>query len=83
MSPAEFIPVAEDTGLIVAIGQWVLETACRQAAEWRRTIAPDLMLAVNLSPRQFHEAPSNRSVAASRRRGSIRPRSNSRLPKDC
>ncbi len=55
MSPAEFIPVAEDTGLIVAIGQWVLETACRQAAEWRRTIAPDLMLAVNLSPRQFHE----------------------------
>ncbi|QRR06637.1 EAL domain-containing protein [Burkholderia sp. MS455] len=55
MSPAEFIPVAEDTGLIVAIGQWVLETACRQMAEWRRTIAPDLMLAVNLSPRQFHE----------------------------
>ncbi|PRF38296.1 bifunctional diguanylate cyclase/phosphodiesterase [Burkholderia multivorans] len=55
MSPAEFIPVAEDTGLIVAIGQWVLETACRQAAEWRRTIAPDLMLAVNLSPRQFHD----------------------------
>ncbi|KWA24666.1 putative bifunctional diguanylate cyclase/phosphodiesterase [Burkholderia territorii] len=55
MSPAEFIPVAEDTGLIVAIGQWVLETACRQAAEWRRTIAPDLMVAVNLSPRQFHE----------------------------
>ncbi|MGU7772028.1 putative bifunctional diguanylate cyclase/phosphodiesterase [Burkholderia sp. MR1-5-21] len=55
LSPAEFIPVAEDTGQIVAIGQWVLETACRQAAEWRRTIAPDLMMAVNLSPRQFHE----------------------------
>ncbi|MDN8037915.1 putative bifunctional diguanylate cyclase/phosphodiesterase [Burkholderia vietnamiensis] len=55
LSPAEFIPVAEDTGLIVAIGQWVLETACRQAAEWRRTIAPDMMLSVNLSPRQFHE----------------------------
>ncbi|KWI69876.1 putative bifunctional diguanylate cyclase/phosphodiesterase [Burkholderia ubonensis] len=55
LSPAEFIPVAEDTGLIVAIGQWVLETACRQAAEWRRTIAPDLMMAVNLSPRQFHD----------------------------
>jgi len=55
LSPAEFVPVAEDTGLIVAIGQWVLETACRQAAEWRRTIAPDLVMAVNLSPRQFHD----------------------------
>ncbi|CAN0626971.1 diguanylate cyclase [Burkholderia multivorans] len=55
LSPAEFVPVAEDTGLIVAIGQWVLETACKQAAEWRRTIAPDLVMAVNLSPRQFHD----------------------------
>ncbi|WP_133664186.1 EAL domain-containing protein [Paraburkholderia sp. BL10I2N1] len=55
VSPAEFIPVAEDTGLIVAIGHWVLERACGQAAEWRRTIAPDLVIAVNLSPRQFND----------------------------
>jgi diguanylate cyclase (GGDEF)-like protein/PAS domain S-box-containing protein len=55
VSPAEFIPVAEDTGLIVAIGHWVLERACAQAAEWRRTIAPDLVIAVNLSPRQFND----------------------------
>jgi diguanylate cyclase (GGDEF)-like protein len=55
VSPAEFIPVAEDTGLIIAIGHWVLERACEQAAEWRRTIAPDLMIAVNLSPRQFND----------------------------
>ncbi|EHP39563.1 diguanylate cyclase/phosphodiesterase with PAS/PAC and GAF sensor(s) [Cupriavidus basilensis OR16] len=55
VSPEEFIPVAEETGMIVAIGQWVLERACAQAAEWRRTIAPDLSIAVNLSPRQINE----------------------------
>jgi len=55
VSPGEFIPVAEDTGLIVAIGDWVLEHACEQLAEWRRTLAPDLVMAVNLSPRQFND----------------------------
>ncbi|WP_144156438.1 putative bifunctional diguanylate cyclase/phosphodiesterase [Paraburkholderia sp. BCC1885] len=55
VSPVEFIPVAEDTGLIVAIGTWVLERACEQLAEWRRTLAPDLVIAVNLSPRQVSE----------------------------
>ncbi len=55
VSPAEFIPVAEDTGLIVAIGHWVLEQACEQAAAWRKTIASDLVIAVNLSPRQFND----------------------------
>ncbi|SEJ15753.1 putative bifunctional diguanylate cyclase/phosphodiesterase [Paraburkholderia diazotrophica] len=53
VSPAEFIPVAEDTGLIVEIGRWVLENACRQAVEWRGTLIPHLMIAVNLSPRQI------------------------------
>jgi diguanylate cyclase (GGDEF)-like protein/PAS domain S-box-containing protein len=54
VSPAEFIPVAEDTGLIIAIGRWVLENACRQAVEWRSTITPHLMIALNLSPRQIN-----------------------------
>ena len=54
VSPVEFIPVAEDTGLIIDIGRWVLENACRQAVEWRRTITPHLMIAVNLSPRQIN-----------------------------
>jgi len=48
VSPADFIPVAEETGLIVAIGEWVLETACSQALIWDR-----LRIAVNLSPVQF------------------------------
>ncbi|CAB3752054.1 putative bifunctional diguanylate cyclase/phosphodiesterase [Paraburkholderia humisilvae] len=55
VSPIEFIPVAEDTGLIVTLGRWLLERACAQAAEWRKTIAPDLTIAVNLSPRQFND----------------------------
>ncbi|WP_169196582.1 EAL domain-containing protein [Devosia sp. MC1541] len=49
VSPAEFVPVAEDTGLIVPIGQWVLEHACRTAATW----PPNVRVAVNLSPVQF------------------------------
>ena len=49
ISPSIFIPLAEDSGLIVAIGEWVLRTACREAARWRH----DLKVAINLSPCQF------------------------------
>jgi diguanylate cyclase (GGDEF)-like protein len=49
ISPAEFIPIAEATGLIVPIGTWVLATACTEATRW----APDIKVAVNLSPVQF------------------------------
>jgi diguanylate cyclase (GGDEF)-like protein/PAS domain S-box-containing protein len=53
--PGAFIPMAEETGLILPIGRWVLETACRQASVWRTDaeIGLDLVMAVNLSPRQF------------------------------
>ena len=54
VQPNDFIPVAEDTGLIVPIGRWVLEEACRQAASWNRNRAgPPLTMSVNLSARQF------------------------------
>jgi diguanylate cyclase (GGDEF)-like protein/PAS domain S-box-containing protein len=56
VSPAEFIPLAEDTGLILAIGQWVLDTACAQLKAWEsdpRTRS--LQMAVNVSARQFHQ----------------------------
>ena len=53
ISPMEFIPVAEDTGLIVEIGRWVLREACRQNAEWQQAGMRQLRVAVNLSARQF------------------------------
>ncbi|GAB3471639.1 hypothetical protein GCM10027321_43740 [Massilia terrae] len=51
--PAEFIPMAETTGLIVQLGEWVLEQACAQAAIWQRAGLPPLRLAVNVSAREF------------------------------
>jgi diguanylate cyclase (GGDEF)-like protein/PAS domain S-box-containing protein len=56
IAPGHFIPVAEDSGLIVELGEWVLRRACAQAAEWRRAGLPSLSLSVNLSPRQLRQA---------------------------
>jgi EAL domain-containing protein (putative c-di-GMP-specific phosphodiesterase class I) len=49
ISPTTFIPIAEDSGLILPLGQWVIEQACRQAMEWRRAGLPPLPIAVNVS----------------------------------
>ena len=53
VSPAEFIPMAEEMGLIAPLGEWVLETACRQTKAWQIQGLPPLRVAVNLSARQF------------------------------
>ena len=53
ISPAEFIPLAEETGLIVPIGEWVLRTACAQAQVWHAAGHSDLRVTVNFSARQF------------------------------
>jgi diguanylate cyclase (GGDEF)-like protein len=55
VSPAQFIPVAEDTGLILPIGEWVLRHACRHAVEWRRRGMAAASIAVNISARQFQQ----------------------------
>jgi len=53
--PTEFIPLAEETGLIVPIGEWVLRTACHQARAWQRECEQPVRMAVNLSARQFKD----------------------------
>lgn len=55
VSPVDFIPLAEETGLIVPIGEWVLRTACEQAVAWRRAGLPALRMAVNLSVKQLQQ----------------------------
>jgi diguanylate cyclase (GGDEF)-like protein len=56
VSPAEFIPLAEENGLILSIGEWVLREACRQARDWQRMGLPFLRVAVNVSPVQFRQS---------------------------
>ncbi|MDA8233133.1 MAG: EAL domain-containing protein [Magnetospirillum sp.] len=62
--PSQFLPLAEETGLIVPIGRWVLEEGCRQANAWRAGGNAGLKLAVNLSARQLHEPEVVEWVAA-------------------
>lgn len=54
MSPAVFIPIAEERGLITPIGNWVLETACKQSVEWQKQGLPPIRMAVNISALQLH-----------------------------
>ena len=54
ISPARFIPVAETSGVIGPLGEWVVREVCRQGQQWREAGLPPLTLALNVSPRQFH-----------------------------
>src|SRR6266496_169385 len=62
--PAQFIPLAEETGLIVPIGKWVLRTACAQNVAWQREGLPPVCMAVNLSARQFADEDLVKDIAA-------------------
>jgi diguanylate cyclase (GGDEF)-like protein/PAS domain S-box-containing protein len=64
VSPAQFIPIAEETGLIVPLGNWVLKTACRQNVAWQREGLAPVCMAVNLSPRQFADPDLVATIAA-------------------
>ncbi len=56
ISPVEFIPILEETGLIADVGEWVLRTACEQCKRWHKAGMKDFCVSVNVSPRQFQQA---------------------------
>ena len=71
--PNQFIPLAEETGLIVLIGRWVLQTACAQSVAWQQQGFPPICMAVNLSVRQFFDEHLIDDVAAALKESGIRP----------
>ena len=74
MSPARFIPVAEQTGIIIDLGQWVLEEACRQAKAWQLAGLPPLVVAVNVSAVQFRSGKLESVVAKALADSGLDPR---------
>jgi predicted signal transduction protein with EAL and GGDEF domain len=72
--PAEFVPIAEDTGLILPIGQWVLREACRQSREWLESGLADLPVAVNISALEFRSQSFVESVRETLRTSGLPPR---------
>ena len=75
VSPAQFIPLAEKTGLILPIGKWLLETACRQLKRWEsRPQTSELSLSINVSARQFRQPGFVAEVKEAIRRHAIDPR---------
>jgi diguanylate cyclase (GGDEF)-like protein len=74
ISPLEFIPLAEESGAIVAIGRWVLQTACAQSAAWQQAGLPPLVMSVNVSPRQFDDPHLLQDVAGALSAAALAPR---------
>jgi diguanylate cyclase (GGDEF)-like protein/PAS domain S-box-containing protein len=74
VSPYNFIPLAEETGLIVPIGQWILETACAQLNAWQQVaLTRDLTLSINVSAKQFHQTDFVTQVQAAIQLHAINP----------
>ncbi|MCX7193750.1 MAG: EAL domain-containing protein [Proteobacteria bacterium] len=75
VSPAQFIPLAEETGLILPIGLWVLDTACAQLKVWQQeALTRDLILAINVSARQFRQPEFVAQVQAALQRHAVDPK---------
>lgn len=73
VAPARFLACAEESGLIVALGRWVLETAARQQVAWRASGLPSLRMAVRLTPRQFADPGLLRDIDQALARTGLRP----------
>ncbi|HSS18731.1 MAG TPA: EAL domain-containing protein [Pyrinomonadaceae bacterium] len=63
LPPAQFVPLAEDTGLILMVGEWVLQSACQQIRSWQKTPLNGMRVSVNVSPRQLQQKHFVESVA--------------------
>jgi diguanylate cyclase (GGDEF)-like protein len=74
LMPRDFMRSAEASGLIVPIGNWVLQTACRQATRWHDEGCTGILVSVNLSPRQFQRADLSRTVYDALRAADLEPR---------
>ena len=74
VAPGEFIPLAEETGLIVPIGEWVIDQACAQIKAWQNAGLPDITVAVNLSARQFQQENLARTVGQALRLNEVAAR---------
>ena len=73
--PLQFIPLAEETGLILPIGQWVLETACAQIKKWQKNdLTRNLVLSVNVSAKQFHQNTFAKHVKSALQANNINPK---------
>jgi len=72
--PAQFIAIAEQTGLIVDIGEWVIEEACRQAMEWQKNDLPPLRIAVNVSAVQFRRGNLDKVIIKALEKTGLEPR---------
>jgi diguanylate cyclase (GGDEF)-like protein/PAS domain S-box-containing protein len=73
IGPLEFIPVLEQTGLINRVGAWVIESACKQIAQWRHLGMGEIPVSVNVSGRQFSESTLNRDVIRATRENGVSP----------
>ncbi len=71
--PAQFIPIAEETGLITPIGDWVIHEACRQVRTWQKGLGADIEVAVNISSQQFYHCDLKKTVMQALFEASIRP----------
>lgn len=75
LPPTEFIPVAEETGFIIPLGEWILQTACKHLKSWQNDGFSGLRVAVNLSPRQFHQPELSTRVAEILEKTGLEPNS--------
>ncbi|MGF2734632.1 EAL domain-containing protein [Marinobacter sp. DUT-1] len=71
--PDRFIPLAEETGLITPVGEWVLQEACRTAVGWHKTAGKDIGISVNVSPRQFRDPGFLETVMGALRSSGLKP----------